>query len=335
MQKQPKRYRGFITHSREDEAKARRLHKALERYRVPRGVDFEAQGKRRRLGQFYRDGEADDFGAALQGALADSESLIAICSPQAVASDRVEQQIIHFRALEGDEPVLAVIVKGRPHAADSPNPRKAARECLPAALIAEVEPNLVNLRKDGMARTRARIAAAVLDVPFEDLWRRDRGRAWGKRLMFGAFALCVAGAAAFGGLAMLGLEMRRANVAAQVIEDAEVPVDIDAAAATVVACEASLESVRAWDAAQQVGMRAKEYREMEKIGSVFREMVYACAATTGRRSTRENAKALCDRLNFVTPPALTSRDSPTYAEAIGVMTEQLQTVRATCAERLK
>ena len=39
MDTQPMRYRGFISYSQRDKPIARRLHRALETYRIPKGVE--------------------------------------------------------------------------------------------------------------------------------------------------------------------------------------------------------------------------------------------------------------------------------------------------------
>jgi hypothetical protein len=290
-------------------------------------------------------GPARELGAALKGALADSECLIAICSPEAVASDWVEREIVHFRTQPQHGPVLAVIANGRPDVSDSPNPRKAKRECLPAALTdaivsADAATNrpaesLAEIpRKESLARTRARIAAALLDVPFDELWRRDRGRAWIKRLVLGTGAIVMTGVVAFGALAVTGLAMRRANAEVQATSAVETPASANAVLATAIACQASVESVRAWDAAVETGMRAKEYRDMQKLGAAFKEAMYVCAATAAHKPTEHDASALCDRLNDATAPEIPANATDAYAEAMGMMSEQLAVVKASCDKRV-
>jgi hypothetical protein len=102
MSEQTKRYLAFISYSQKDKAYARRLQNALESYCVPRGV--EAGGvdvTTRKLGRMFRDddemGAATDLGAALQGAIADAESLIVVCSPNAAQSSWVNKEIMHFK----------------------------------------------------------------------------------------------------------------------------------------------------------------------------------------------------------------------------------------------
>src|SRR5690606_397528 len=87
------RYRAFISYSHVDEAIAARLHRQLERYRPPRGLkhgdgtDAAAPG---RIQPVFRDRDelagAGQLSDAIEAALDQSEALIVICSPNAVAS---------------------------------------------------------------------------------------------------------------------------------------------------------------------------------------------------------------------------------------------------------
>ncbi len=98
-----RRYRAFISYSQRDKRHATRLHKALESYRVPKGVTASGVDKEpRKLGRFFRDNEemgaAADLGAALRGAIADSESLIVVCSPHAAQSKWVNEEVPRLQA---------------------------------------------------------------------------------------------------------------------------------------------------------------------------------------------------------------------------------------------
>ena len=95
-----KRYRGFVSYSQKDKRPAKKIHQALERYRVPKGIDVPL-GKDRRLGRFFRDDEelagAASLGTALEGALDDSENLIVVASPNATQSNWVNEEIKWFK----------------------------------------------------------------------------------------------------------------------------------------------------------------------------------------------------------------------------------------------
>lgn len=179
-----RRYRGFISYSQKDKAWARRLHQALESYAVPKGVTAPALRNGRRLGRFFRDDEelggAQSLGAALEGAIDDSDTLIVICSPHAAQSKWVNEEVLRFKRRKNAR-VFGVIVAGEPNASDP------VRECFPPALRWAVgpdgqltdqpdEPLAPDIRKESFERIRARVAAGILGVPFDDLWRRERRR---------------------------------------------------------------------------------------------------------------------------------------------------------------
>ena len=177
-----KRYRAFISYSQKNKADGRRIQRWLEAYRLPKGAGIARQ---RRLGRFFRDDEemsaSPDVGATLRGAIEDSESLIVISSPHAAQSRWVNAEIQHFRQTGRGDRIFAVIVDGIPNSGDP------ATQCLPLALKAgdwdglsmPVEPLALDLRTESKARIRARLAAGLLNLSFDDLWKREqRRRRW-------------------------------------------------------------------------------------------------------------------------------------------------------------
>lgn len=186
------RYRAFISYSQKDKAAARRLHRWLEGYRVPMGLlGTLSNPSKRRLGRFFRDDEemaaTADIASTVRGAIEDAESLIVICSPRSAQSKWVNAEIQHFRRTDRGGRVFAVIIDGTPNSGD------ATTECFPLALRVSgdpqdsdampIEPLGIDLRKDGRSRTLARLAAGLLLVDFDDLWRRDRRRARSRALV--------------------------------------------------------------------------------------------------------------------------------------------------------
>ena len=188
-----RKYGGFLSYSKKDRKSAARLHRTLEAFRFPKGaLGARVDPRTRRLGKFFRDddemGAASNLGAALRGALEDSDSLIVICSPNAAKSAWVNEEIAHFKLIRRADRIFAVIVDGVPHAGDAVAEEQRAKECFPPALRFEVdsagavtdrreEPLAVDLRKESFARVRARLAAGLAGISFDDLWRRDRRRA--------------------------------------------------------------------------------------------------------------------------------------------------------------
>src|SRR5690606_23550099 len=87
------RYRAFISYSHADEAIAARLHRRLETYRLPRGISRRGSDDQflpERLQPVFRDRDeltsAGQLSHAIEAALDQSDALIVICSPAAVAS---------------------------------------------------------------------------------------------------------------------------------------------------------------------------------------------------------------------------------------------------------
>jgi hypothetical protein len=211
MDTEHKRFRAFISYCQRDKPIARRLHAALESYRIPAGVDASV-GPSRALGRFFRDddemGASQSLGAALEGALDDSENLIVICSPSAARSKWVDAEVRRFKR-RGSARVFAVIADGEPNAADPD------RECFPPSLKVKIdadgkstgepdEPRAPDLRREGMHRVRAQVAAGLLDLPFDKLWQRDRRRTLRNRLLGSTAVLVVVtvlGVIGFGWLA--------------------------------------------------------------------------------------------------------------------------------------
>lgn len=176
-----KRYRAFLSYSREDERIARRIQGALERYRVPSGLEVKSLGADRRLGRFFRDsdemGAQSDLGAAIRGALEDSEYLVVVCSPRAAKSDWVSREIVYFRRQVSADRILAAIVAGVPNTS-------GADECFPPALRSgsrgesteTIQPLAVDVRQEGLGKAMVRLIAGLLALPFDALWNRERRR---------------------------------------------------------------------------------------------------------------------------------------------------------------
>lgn len=181
------RYRGFVSYSKSDKKYAERLHKALESYRLPARISTTGiDPKTRKLGRFFRDDEElsaeSDLGAALRGAIQDSDSLIVICSPRSAQSRWVNEEVVHFKRSNPAGRVFAVIVDGAPDADDP------SAQCFPPALrhsmtakgdptAASSEPLGLDIRKESFPRIKTRLVSGILGISFDMLWRRDRRRA--------------------------------------------------------------------------------------------------------------------------------------------------------------
>ncbi|WP_373490578.1 TIR domain-containing protein, partial [Parasphingorhabdus sp.] len=166
------RFRAFVSYSHADAAIAQKLHRKIETYRLPRRLraDRITDAGDGRLGRIFRDREdlpaAEDLSQSVKQALAESQVLIVICSPDARASIWVAREIELFRSLHPGRPVLAALVRGEPE------------EAFPALLLAGSEPLAADLRKqgDGWRLGFLKIIAGIADVPLDALVQRDAAR---------------------------------------------------------------------------------------------------------------------------------------------------------------
>jgi len=187
------KFKGFISYSHANTTEAKWLHRALDTYRIPRelvGKVSEYGQVQRNLGRFYRDedeisGRAD-LGAAIRGALEESQTMVVICSPQAAASQWVDREIEEFKRLDRQLRIVPVIVDGIPNDPDN--------ECFPGNLLRvadsdgrmtddTIEPAGVDLGKLGKARTIAKVVAGITGLEFDELWRREKRRIAQRRLV--------------------------------------------------------------------------------------------------------------------------------------------------------
>nr|MBA3812324.1 toll/interleukin-1 receptor domain-containing protein [Caulobacteraceae bacterium] len=138
-----RRYWAFLSYSHTDHVWADWLHGALETYHVPArlvGRPTRMGPAPRRFNPIFKDRQELAANANLREevrrALAHSAFLIVICSPAAARSPWVEEEIVRFKVLHGEERVLAVIVGGAPRASFMPG--REDQECFPAALRVRV-----------------------------------------------------------------------------------------------------------------------------------------------------------------------------------------------------
>jgi WD40 repeat protein len=224
---EPKRYWAFISYSHTDRAWADWLHRALERYRLPRRLirgRHRIDGVPPRLAPVFLDrmdlGATTDIDASITEALSDSQSLIVICSPAATRSTRVAQEIDLFRSLNHG-PVLPLIVAGRPNAAD--RGVDPSEECFPVQLRqarpADERRSAVPLAADarqgkgGRHEALLKLIAGIVDANLDQLRQRDLQRRWARWAvsfisLFGA-TMCALG------LALYAWNERNAALASQ------------------------------------------------------------------------------------------------------------------------
>lgn len=177
---QDARYWAFISYSHKDAAFARRLHRQLEAYAIPRrlvGQPTRWGTVPKKIAPIFRDREefsaAHDLSSEVRAALKASRTLIVVCSPAAAVSRWVSREVDEFRALHPDRPVLAAIRSGEPS------------DCFPAPLRplgpdgAAIEPLAADFRRaggDGERLGLLKLVAGVLGIGLDALAQRDAHR---------------------------------------------------------------------------------------------------------------------------------------------------------------
>jgi len=178
------RFAAFISYSSKDATFARRLHKALEQYRIPKSLgsfDLLGEGgKPNRVYPVFRDREelsAGDLGERIEAALRASSAVIVVCTPDSAASPWVQQEIEYFSALGRRPRIFTVIPDDAPSLTTGANPRA----CFPPALRGGGEPLAADARKgrDGFRGALLKLVAGLIDVNAGSLEDRDRrNRRW-------------------------------------------------------------------------------------------------------------------------------------------------------------
>ena len=201
----PSRYSAFISYSHADHASVRWLHRALETYRLPKGLvgqDSPFGPVPRRLPPVFRDRDelpaSGDLGQELRAALAQSRFQIVICSPRAAKSKWVNEEILTFKRLHGESRTLALIVGGEPYAGGE-------QECFPAALrfrlapdgtLSEqpAEPIAADMRpgKDGHRLALLKLIAGLTGLKLDALARRDAARKQRRLAIVTSVSLAIA-----------------------------------------------------------------------------------------------------------------------------------------------
>lgn len=197
------RYSAFISYNHRDRDWAVWLHRALERYGVPkrlwgRPAPWGEIGQR--LPPVFRDRDelatSSDLASSVKEALAESAFLVVVCSPNSARSKWVDEEIKTFVAAGREKFIRLIIVDGEPHAPDP------LRECLPPSLVRDgaPEPLAADVRKegDGKQAAKLKILAGILGVSYDELRQREAARRQ-KRLV------AIALAASVGFIIMAGL----------------------------------------------------------------------------------------------------------------------------------
>lgn len=238
--KQPLKYDAFISyrHVEPDMTVAARLHSMLETFKLPKGVDAAGHNRPFRVFRDREELSTADLSDSIVQALSQSRHLIVICSKQTPLSPWCAREIETFRAMHGDEGIIAVLIEGEPHES-FPTPLRSltireekedgteeirerellAAELRPpqaqdpafagyAQLAAENSPKVAEYARASVALLKTeivRIVAGMLGVSYGDLKQRARERRL--RLILKLVSAGLAVVLAFG-LVMLNLYFR-------------------------------------------------------------------------------------------------------------------------------
>jgi tetratricopeptide (TPR) repeat protein len=188
------RYYAFLSYSHKDKDLADWLHGELERFRVPSSLAgrLTANGVvPRRLTPLFRDQQdlsaGGDLAEEIKAALAASQFLVVLCSPEAAKSRWTNAEIESFKRTRPEGCVLAAVAAGEPFASDIPG--REEDECFPPALRYKydrrghqtgkrAEPLAADFRASGEGQRIAflKLVAGMLGVGLDELVQRDQTR---------------------------------------------------------------------------------------------------------------------------------------------------------------
>ena len=155
------KYWAFVSYSHFDMRVAKWLTAALAKRRVPPAYRHIVEGSPANFAPLFRDevevSASSRLDSSIEAALRQSKNLIVICSPFAVASEYVSQEIRYFISLGRADRILCLVASGVPNATDDGEP---AIECFPKPLRFRVEKD--GTQTDELIPPAARPLAAVL-----------------------------------------------------------------------------------------------------------------------------------------------------------------------------
>ena len=183
-------YYAFISYKREDEWYAKWLQRKLEGYRLPSVLCKKNPDLPKRVKPVFLDQtdiQPRQLHDELRIKLEQSRFLIVICSPRSAKSQWVGEEIDYFIQLGRKDNVIAYIIDGEPYSRNSETEcyHEVIRRNFPAADNPKEDRQLlgVNLNEAGsgsrrMKRQRAfiKVLSRLLDLSFDELWKRQRRR---------------------------------------------------------------------------------------------------------------------------------------------------------------
>ncbi|MCR5478018.1 MAG: TIR domain-containing protein [Lachnospiraceae bacterium] len=196
------RYDAFISyrHTPLDMEMAKKLHKALETYRIPKAV--QKKTGRKKINRVFRDQEElpigsdlnENIGTALEG----SDYLVVVCSPNTPGSEWVAKEIDTFIKLHGRSHVLAMLIEGEPNESFPPALLVDEKGVPVEPLAADVRGETPKERNKKLKTELLRLVAAILGCNYDDLRQRHRERVLRKTI---AISAGIGGSVALAGVA--------------------------------------------------------------------------------------------------------------------------------------
>lgn len=171
-----RRYKAFLSYSHRDREVAEWLHERLESYRLPEEIAEDGEGLR----PIFKDREelpaSQNLGAAIESALAASDTLIVLCSPAAAVSPWIAREIELFRAAHGDDRIFLAVVDGEPPYNIPPSLLVRHENGEPTGET--IEPVAADLRPqaDGRKLGMLKLAAGLAGVGLDRLVNREAHR---------------------------------------------------------------------------------------------------------------------------------------------------------------
>lgn len=183
-----KKYFAFISYSHQDSEMAKWLQHEFEYYELPAKLFEERKDLRKEdlpesFRPVFRDEDelsGGELKPQISEALADSEYLIVVCSPNSAQSLYVDSEIREYISLshKNKRRIFPFIVDGKPHQDDN----NKGRECFPKTLLElsedktdPVELIAGDIHATGRDHAFVKILAGTLnekDIRFADLWNR-------------------------------------------------------------------------------------------------------------------------------------------------------------------
>lgn len=160
----------FISYSHADKKSAEKLQKILDEFHLPVALKEKYPDCPEILREIFRDDTGLPAGSNLtkeiQKQLDQSNYLVVICSPNAVKSHWVNEEIEYFKIYRDPNHIIPFIIEGVANAKNDGD-----EECFPVALQS-LEARGANISTFSFERAVIEVIAGALDIDVDDLWQR-------------------------------------------------------------------------------------------------------------------------------------------------------------------